>query len=140
MSFKVGIEMIGSGLGGVTKMRTAVADGGNRGLLKAIALVERHHKRVETIRGTGDKGRYPVHPTMLTMRHGGSGLSGSYTRAVDKARMLATYGSDKVYAPVHEYGSAKLNIPARPGLERTAKATAAEVERIIADEIAKGFK
>lgn len=134
MGFRVGMAMGGSGLAGINKMRAATSDGASNGLLKAIALVERHHKTKEWRSSVaGNLRDVEPHPTLLTVRTGM--LKRSYTRELAKHLMRASYGSGLVYAPVHEYGSPKHGIRQRPTLERTAQATAAEVERILADSV-----
>jgi len=54
--------------------------------------------------------------------------------------LRASYGSNLEYAPTHEYGYVPRNIKARPTLDRTVNATAAKIEKIMADAIAKEFR
>jgi hypothetical protein len=96
-----------------------------KNMKKALAVVERHHKRQEWIRG----GDGPPHPEKLTVRTGG--LSRSYTRRILIDEMAGAYGSDLIYAPVHEYGNSR--VQARPGLKRTIDAKVKELEKILAD-------
>lgn len=110
--------------------------GAGKGLRKALALIERHHKRKEWVRSSGGRlSGAAVHPTKLTIRTGT--LSKSYTRQIAEKMLRGSYGSDLVYAPVHEYGGR--HVKARPGLKRTVNATADKVEKIMADAIAKEF-
>lgn len=103
--------------------------GAVEGLRRALADIERHHKRAEMIRGGGG----PPHPDKLTLRTGV--LSRSYTRRIVEAELKGYYGSDLVRALVHEFGSAARNIPPRPGLQRTLDAKADEIEKFLADKI-----
>lgn len=91
------------------KGKKAVDVGAVSGLHKCIALVERHHKRREFIRGSKElkdaDGRLltaATDPHRLTMRSGA--LSRSYTRRIVERELAAYYGSDLEYARVHEYG------------------------------------
>ena len=123
-----------SGAKGHRRMRKGAA----AGLRKCLAMIERHHKRKEMIRGgarlsSGDK--QAAHPDKLTVRTGM--LSRSYTRRIVEAELKGYYGSDLVYAPVHEFGSKKKNIPPRPGLQKTLDALGKDIEKIMADQIEK---
>lgn len=124
--------------------RTQVKSGSRKGLLKALATVQKHHKEKEIIRNVGrganltGKDAVPPHPEKLTSRTGT--LSKSYTIELVEASLRASYGSNLEYAPVHEYGSSARNIRPRPTLERTVDATAAKIEKIMADAIAKEFR
>lgn len=123
-----------SGPAGAKKVREGFMDG----MRQALALIERHHKRHEMVRlggrlSSGDQA--PPHYDKLTVRTGA--LSRSYTRRLLKNEMAGAYGSDLVYAPVHEFGSTKLGIHPRPGLARTIDAKADEVEKILADHSVK---
>lgn len=108
----------------------------SRGLLKAGALVEKHHKTKEMIGGR--LGGKPPHPTKLT--HRTRALSRSYTRKLILGGRALRYGSDLEYAAVHEYGNLAMGIPVRPGVETTMLKTADDVARIMADEYSKWSK
>jgi phage gpG-like protein len=122
--------------------RKRVNEGARKGLLKALATVQKHHKEKEFIRRAAGrltgKDAVPPDPDRLTSRTGT--LSKSYTTELVESSLRASYGSGLVYAPVHEYGSSSQGIKARPTLERTVDATAAKVEKIMADAIAKEFR
>jgi phage gpG-like protein len=123
--------------------RKRVNAGARKGLLKALATLQAHHKQKEFIRSVGGglnltgKDAVPPHPEKLTSRTGT--LSKSYTTELVEASLRASYGSNLEYAPTHEYGYAPRNIKARPTLDRTVNATAAKIEKIMADAIAEEF-
>lgn len=133
MGFDLSAQFDTSGVAGIVGARgqQAVSRGFNDAMRKALAVIEKHHKRKEWVRGGGR----PPHPEKLTVRTGS--LSRSYTRRILEREMAGTYGSDLKYAPVHEYGSSTLNIPARPGLKRTLDAKTKEIEKILADGAVK---
>lgn len=118
-------------------------------LREAGALFQKHHKRKEWISGSkslrksgGRLQNLDTHPIKLTSRSGGSGLRGSYGLRFDFAKNEVYYGSDKAYARIHELGGKagrghSTYIPARPGLQRTIKATAEEIARIFGRGIDK---
>jgi hypothetical protein len=140
MSFNVNMALKTASAGGIAGKagHDRVAGGTRKGLMKALALVERHHKTKEWRSGVAGRLRdVAPHPDLLTVRTGM--LKRSYTRELAENLLRASYGSDLVYAPVHEHGSPIQNIRQRPTLERTAKATAAAVEKILADNIAREF-
>lgn len=117
-----------------------VATGSRKGLQRAIALVESHHKKQEWIRGSkalraagGRLANADTDPHKLTVRTGH--LLRSYTSRIVEQEMAAYYGSDVVYSRVHEFGYKPRNIPQRPGLQNTIQATAARVEKIMADNV-----
>ena len=104
-------------------------------IVKGIVEAERAHKRQFTLRGNG-----PVHPILLTMRHGAHGLSGSYTRRLAKDQLLAAYGSGKEYAAIHEFGGMagrgrKVRIPMRPGVKMTEEYIAPKLEEGLSIEL-----
>ena len=119
----------------------AINKGAIAGLWKCLGTVERHHKRKEMIRKSGGrlmgKNAQPPHPVKLTIRTGS--LSKSYTGRVVERTLKGYYGSDLTYAPVHEFGSPRQNIPARPGLQRTLKATTKIIDKIMLDALDKGL-
>jgi phage gpG-like protein len=129
MSFDLDAMFIDRGVGAIAGPggRKAVRRGFMDAMRKALAITEKHHKRKEWIRG----GDGPPHPRKLTLRTGS--LSRSYTRRLLHRELAGAYGSDLVYAPVHEFGSPTLNIPARPGLKRTIDAKIDKIEKILAD-------
>ena len=67
-------------------------------------------------RGRGDAS--PL-KTILSSRHGGSGLVGSISPDYSGLPNLASLGSDLPYAGVHEFGSLDGKTRARPYLSRT---------------------
>lgn len=109
--------------------------GARRGIQRALALVERHHKKNEWIRSGRRLATQDTHPDKLTVRTGT--LSRSYTREIVERDLAGYYGSDVVYSRVHEFGFPARNIPKRPGLQNTVDATKAEIEKVMADSIAQ---
>jgi phage gpG-like protein len=107
-----------------------------KGLKKAGVIIQRRHKTKEFKRGGKNIMTSPVDPYYLTRRTGE--LSRSYT-ILFPDRLTMAYGSDKDYAPVHEFGSRMKNIPPRPTLARAVKATEEKVAEALADEIDKGL-
>lgn len=114
---------------------------------QGLVLIERYHKRRWFIRGSMGfraKGGYlkdvSTDKYRLTSRTGT--LSKSYTRVVDEKALIGVYGSDCGYSRIHEFGGMagpgrKVRIPARPGLQVTAAASANAIEQIFAKALAK---
>lgn len=109
--------------------------GARKGIRRALALVERHHKRKEWVRTGKRLATQDTHPDKLTIRTGT--LSRSYTSKIVERELAGYYGSDVEYSRVHEFGFPARNIPKRPGLQNTIDAQKAEIEKIMADEIAQ---
>ena len=121
-----------------------VKRGSKKAIRRCVAVVEAYHKRNEWVGGGraykamgGRLKDAPTHPTKLTVRD--NILRKSYTRRIIDHLLYAAYGSDLVYAGVHEYGYPPGNIPARPGIANTAKATADQLIKIMADDIKGEF-
>lgn len=148
-----------AGLAGVHK-------GTGQGLRKAIAMIERVHKRSSRFMLPGGGKKNPVPPLYPFIRTRTGTLKKSYTREVDYRAMTARYGSDLKYAQhieegtrPHEIRPAKAKalafmaggkkrfsglvlhpgIRARKHMPRLAKMTGPAVEKIMADEIVKGL-
>ena len=115
-----------------------VREGMTNGIRKALALVQSHHKKNEWLPGGGINNPIKPHPEKLRVRFGT--LRKSYTTKLAERLMRGYYGSDLKYAATHEYGDAGRGIRARPGVAKTAKATAARIEKIMADELEKALK
>ncbi|HUU96857.1 MAG TPA: hypothetical protein VM487_14050 [Phycisphaerae bacterium] len=115
------------------------------GMRKALVAVEHHHKNEEFITKAGGlgggltgKGAQAPDAYYLTSRH--RTLLRSYKfPPVSLKDLTGRYGSDLIYAPVHEFGSTKNNIHARPTLQRTIDAMAETVERLLAESTGKAL-
>jgi hypothetical protein len=131
-----GIDEI-SGVAGHRRARAGLLEG----IKKSLADIERHHKRSEMIRKAGGRlssgDIVPPDPYRITVRTGT--LSRSYTRRIDKQALIGSYGSDLVYAPVHEFGSPAKNIRSRPGLQRTIDKLQDQIEKTLADATLEGL-
>ena len=114
----------------------------------------------------GGKGKLQdagVHPTMLTSRHGGSGLVGSIRVNKRGLPRYAEVGSDKVYAPIHELGGSirvtkkmrgylhykgihlrksttRITMPPRPFLQPALEQASHEFSRIFVNELSKELR
>ena len=121
------------------EMQAAVGRAWPHWMRKSLAAIERHFVRNEWVPGGGKVNPKDPHPYKLTVRSGA--LRRSYTRRmIDKH--IGGFGSDLVYSAIHEFGGLagrgrKTRIPARPTVQRTADATAAEIEKIMAESLAK---
>lgn len=125
-------EIKGGGRGTATAMQKTARDGFWNGIRKSLALMERHHKRKEWVAKSGGRlATQDADPVRLTVRTGS--LKRSYGSRLDKMKMIGSYGSDLVYAPIHEYGNPSRGVRARPGLDRTINATKSRIEKLCAD-------
>ncbi len=117
---------------------------------KALIAAEKFHKRGWWLSGgsrfkaSGQSLKtVDTHPTRLTTRSGSGGLKASYTRVLIERELYGSYGSDKEYARIHEYGGetgrkgARFIMPIRDGINVTQKKAAKGIERIFAKELKK---
>lgn len=144
--------------------KAKVHSGTVNGLRKSLAFVERLHKRGNKfmLPGGGKKNPAPAQWPFIRTRTGT--LKKSYTRVLDKAKLIASYGSDLRYAQMieegtrpHEIHAAKgkalafmaggkkiyrrfvlhPGIKARKHMPKLEKLSAPVVERYIADAVVK---
>ena len=104
-------------------------------LRKAVVEVEQYHKRMEMLPGGGKKAFREPDPVRLRVRTGA--LKREYTRRLFQAELEAHYGSDLIYAPVHEFGSPGQNLRPRPGVQRSSDAISPRIDKWIVEALAK---
>ena len=131
--------------GVIKDMRTKAHKAHLHAIRKSLAVMERYHKRKWFVTGTKNrKGKLKdkaTRPKRLTSRTGHLMLS--YTRSIDKRNLIGVYGSDKAYSRIHEFGGPagapgkRFEMPKRPGLEVTSKATGHAIEAIFAKLLKK---
>ena len=140
-----------------------------RSLITCAELVQKISAEEMIIRGSrfrgpagprGGKGKLVsagVHPTKLTSRHGGEGIVGSIRVNRSPLPYAIEVGSDRVYAPVHEFGGTffvrqatssrsggsigySATYPPRPFLQPALEKAAKSFSAIFAKELEKEIR
>lgn len=112
--------------------------GTKAGLRKALAHIERAHKRGGKYLRPGGGGKNPRQPEWPFIMTRTGLLKKSYTRKIAMNGMRASYGSDLKYAGFLEEGTRR-GIRARLHMQKLEKRESKAVEKIIADAVAKEF-
>ena len=115
-----------------------VQGGAKAGLRKALAHLERAHKRGGKYLRPGGGGKNPRQPEWPFIMTRTGLLKKSYTREIARSGMRASYGSDLSYAKYLEDGTRR-GIRAREHMQKLERREGKAVEKIIADAIAKEF-